>query len=116
MSVRSRLTLAVPAALALLVLPAAAQANPLRHSGQASEHAVVASGHGSAAVATGAAAVVAVPLMGVGELGKAAGAVGERLWDATNQPLEVTRETVESRPAKAARAAEPVEPAPKALR
>lgn len=107
-------------ALALVAgLPGLAEANSFAHSGRASEHSAAASGHASAAVVTAGATVVAIPLIALGEVGKAAGEMGDTLWEKGTQPLPLTRETVTRetgmRAPAATRAPEPVEPPPAAL-
>lgn len=66
----------------------------LNHSGQAIKHAAIASGQ----VVSGAAAV---PLIVVGEVGKASGKAGEALMNVAtdNQPLEVTDINLTAEPA-----------------
>jgi len=68
----------------------------LNHSGKAIKHAAIASGQ----VVSGAAAV---PLIAVGEVGKASGKAGEALMNVATdtQPLEVTDMNLTAEPAPA---------------
>lgn len=83
--------------------PAAMAAGSTNHSGQASTHSALATSHATVAGAKLAAGAVAVPLIIVGEAGKASGAAGEHLWDAAHAsigaPLPVADETYLTGPA-----------------
>ncbi len=68
----------------------------VKHSGKAIKHGAVASGQ----LVSGA---VAVPLVVVGEIGKASGKAGEALMDVATdkQPLEISDENITAEPAPA---------------
>lgn len=74
----------------------------VKHSGKAIKHGAVASGQ----LVSGA---VAVPLVVVGEIGKASGKAGEALMDVATdkQPLEISDENITAEPAPAVVMASP---------
>lgn len=76
----------------------------VKHSGKAIKHGAVASGQ----LVSGA---VAVPLVVVGEIGKASGKAGEALMDVATdkQPLEISDENITAEPAPAVVMASPAE-------
>ena len=65
----------------------AGAAGPSQHMSQASGHSAQAIAQTSVAGVKVISGVVAVPLMAVGELGKASGQAGHALWDSANQPI-----------------------------
>lgn len=70
----------------------------LGHSVQGSKHASQAVGHSAVGASKLTSGIVAVPLMAVGEVGKAVGSAGEEMWDAANTPLPISDETVTAGP------------------
>jgi hypothetical protein len=66
----------------------------LGHSIQGSKHASKAMAHSAIGAAKLTSGVVAVPLMGIGEVGKAVGDSGKAMWDSANTPLPISDETI----------------------
>ena len=81
------------AAFLLTAQPAFA-GESLGHSIQGSKHASKAMAHSAIGAAKLTSGIVAVPLMGIGEVGKAVGDSGKALWDSANTPLPISDETV----------------------
>jgi hypothetical protein len=71
------------------------------HFSESVAHSAQAVGHSAAAGFKVVFAAAAVPLMVVGEIGKASGQIGEELWEEANRPLEVTEEVVVAGPTPA---------------
>ncbi|GJL80090.1 MAG: hypothetical protein NPINA01_30790 [Nitrospinaceae bacterium] len=82
----------------LLTTQSAFAGHSLEHSVQGSKHASQAVAHSVVGAAKLSSGIVAVPLMAVGEVGKAAGSVGDEMWDAANTPLPISDETVTAGP------------------
>jgi hypothetical protein len=61
-----------------------------RHLSKAVDHSARAAFHASAGTGKLISGAVAVPLMVGGEIGKASGAVGDKLWDEANATLPIT--------------------------
>ena len=81
------------AAFLLTVQPAFA-GESLGHSIQGSKHASKTMAHSAIGAAKLTSGIVAVPLMGIGEVGTAVGDSGKALWDSANTPLPISDETV----------------------
>lgn len=92
-----RYVLLLSAALLLTTQPAFAL-DSVGHSVQGSKQGSQAVGHSAAGAAKLTSGIVAVPLMAVGEVGKAAGASGKEMWDEANSPLPISDETVTAGP------------------
>jgi hypothetical protein len=75
------------------------------HFSESLEHSAQAVGHSAAAGFKVVFAAAAVPLLVVGEIGKASGEIGEELWEEANrpigEPLAITEEAVIAGPAPA---------------
>ncbi len=86
--------------VAMLISASTANAGEiLGHSVQASQHGSKALAHSAAGAAKLTIGVVAVPLIAVGEVGKAFGDSGDAMWDYANTPLPISNETVTAGPA-----------------
>jgi hypothetical protein len=85
-------------------LPASA-GGAAEHFSESLAHSAQAVGHSAAAGFKVVFAAAAVPLIVVGEIGKASGEIGEELWEEANrpigEPLEITEEVVIAGPAPA---------------
>ena len=85
-----------------LFIGQSAMAGSLQHFGNSAGHSVQAVGEGVAGVAKTTFGVVAIPLKGIGAVGKASGEVGDGFWDAANapvKPLPISDENITSGPA-----------------
>ena len=87
-----------------IALPATA-GGAAEHFSESLAHSAQAVGHSAAAGFKVVFAAAAVPLMVVGEIGKASGEIGEELWEEANRPigapLAITEEVVIAGPAPA---------------
>ncbi len=83
--------------LLMTAQPAIAQGS-LGHSIQASKHGSQAGAHSAVGAAKLTSGIVAVPLIAIGEVGKAVGSTGEAMWDEANEPLPIASETVTAGP------------------
>jgi hypothetical protein len=103
MKVRSSCLVATVFSLAS-AMPASA-GGAAEHFSESLAHSAQAVGHSAAAGFKVVFAAAAVPLMIVGEIGKASGEIGEELWEEANrpigEPLAITEETVIAGPAPA---------------
>jgi hypothetical protein len=103
MNTRNALLLTTSLTLAGAV-PASAGGSA-EHFSESLAHSAQAVGHSAAAGFKVVFAAAAVPLIVVGEIGKASGEIGEELWEEANrpigEPLEITGEVVIAGPAPA---------------
>lgn len=83
-----------------LSLPAFASGST-QHAAASVEHSVQAVAHSTAAGVKLVSGAVAVPLMLSGEIGKAAGEIGEALWEEANTPLPIADEVITAGPSPA---------------
>lgn len=80
----------------------------LQHFGNSVDHSAQALAHGSIATIKLVSGVIAIPLMGAGEIGKISAQAGEELWQESQTPLPLTEDilTVGPSPAEAMRTEE----------
>ncbi|MCP8898131.1 hypothetical protein [Gilvimarinus xylanilyticus] len=87
---------------AAMALPACAASN---NASQASKHSTLAAGHSVVAGTKVVSGAVAAPLVITGKIGEAAGKAGDAMMDyaLTDEPLEVSEETIVAQPDPAPR-------------
>ncbi len=83
--------------MALMVQPACALdsvANSAKHTGLASKHMMQAGAHAVGGVVKAGSTVAALPVIGVGKIGKALEGSGEKMWDYGTTPLVISDDTI----------------------